>query len=117
MSLSCSCDSDGDGDWYWGFSDTPDFSVLTTKRYRKCCCCKRKIVPGQEVLELPRWRSPSERCNYIEEKIYGDEVPLAPYFMCEECGGLAMAVMELGMCFDIGEPMRQQIREYMKMSK
>ena len=108
MSLSCYC-GDGDGaDWqYW---PGKDFEVLDTKRSRKCCSCKKKISPGQTVVRFRRSRPPSDRCNYIEESIYGDEVPLANWYMCETCGGLYFAVEDMGMYCDIGEDMAEQIK-------
>ena len=109
MSLSCSCDSDG-ADWYYEHSG--DFAVLDTKRSRKCCSCGNKVAPGDTVLRLWRWRTPSDRCDFIEESIYGDEVPLAPWFMCETCGGLFLSVDELGMCCDINENIANQIKDY-----
>lgn len=115
MSLSCTCDFDGDSDRYYETAD--DFSALDTKRSRKCCSCKTKVKPGDEVLKLRRYRDPSDRCNYIEESIYGDEVPLAPYYMCETCGGLYFAVQDLGMRCDIERDLKVQIREYNAMVK
>ncbi len=109
MSLSCTCEAD-DPDWW--YEPDKDFSVLRTKRIRKCCSCRAKIKPGQEVLEFRRWRSPSESFDFLEEKIYGDEVPLAPWFMCETCGGLHFAVADLGMCYDICEDIAKQIKEF-----
>lgn len=109
MSLSCSCES-YDADWY--YSPPDDFTTLATKRSRKCCSCGAKVSPGDTVMEFTRWRAPSDRCNYIEEAIFGDEVPLAPWFMCETCGGLFLAVDDLGMCCDIGENIAHQIKEY-----
>lgn len=116
MSLSCTCDLYGDeADWYYETAD--DFSVLTTKRSRKCCSCKTKIKPGEEVLKLRRYQQPSDRCNYIEESIYGGEVPLAAWYMCETCGGLYFAVTDLGMCCDIERDLKVQIREYNELNE
>lgn len=111
MTLSCYCDFDSeDADWFYTVAN--NFSVLDTKRSRKCCSCKTKINPGDTALEVYRNRSPSDRCNYIEESIYGDEVPLASWYMCEACGGLHFAVEDLGMCYAIGESIKDQIREF-----
>lgn len=106
MGLSCSCDND-DADWYYNALE--DFTVLKTKRSRKCTSCKVKIIPGNTVLEFYRYRSPRHE---IEEVIYDDQVPLASWYMCETCGGLYMAVDELGMCCDITYPISEQIKEY-----
>lgn len=107
MSLSCSCEYD-DPDW-WYIADE-DFIVLATKRSRKCCSCGCRLPIGVEVVRFYRWRSPN--CD-LEERIYGDEVSIAPWYMCEKCGGLYMAVTNLGFCCDISEDMATQIREYM----
>lgn len=106
MSISCSCDSD-DAEWY--YTPKEDFSILQTKRSRKCCSCGSKLSVGSEVLHFVRWKSPE---TYVEERIYGDEVPLASWYMCETCGGLYMAVQDLGMCCDISENIAGQIKEY-----
>ena len=67
---------------------------------------------------VERYRSPSERCNYIEEAIYGDEVPLAPWFLCETCGDLALSLDELGFCFDLGgDSLKDQIKEYREIER
>jgi hypothetical protein len=67
------------------------------------------LRPGDEVLRISRWRDPAHE---IEENIHGDEVPLAPWYLCEEDGGLLMAIEEAGMCCDISSPIKDQIREY-----
>jgi len=81
MSLSCGIGYDTDGfDWWWEgiLNEAP----LATKRSRKCCSCSMKIHVGEISRKIHRFRSPSERCNYIEESIYGDEVPLAAWYLC-----------------------------------
>jgi hypothetical protein len=109
MSLSCSCEVDG-AEWY--YESQEDFRVLQTKRSRKCCSCNSKIEVGQDSLRFHRYRDPSDRCDYIEESIYGDQVPLASWYMCETCGGLYFAVQDLNMCCDISENIAQQIKQY-----
>lgn len=108
MSLSCSCEYD-DPDWW--YEPDEDFSLLATKRGRKCCSCKVRIPVGADALAFRRWRSPEY--GSIEERIYGDEVPMSPWFMCEKCGGLYMAVSDLKFCCNIEEDIATQIREYM----
>lgn len=108
MSLSCSCDYDDCDFWY---SPDNDFSKLKTKRSRRCCSCKSKIAVGAEVLRLSRYRSAN---SDIEERIYGDEVEMAAWYLCEKCGGLYMAVQDLGMCCDVTENIAKQIRDYME---
>jgi hypothetical protein len=113
MSLSCYCESD-DPDWW--FTTNQDFSTLSTKRGRKCCSCRTRIAPGDCVLEFRRWRNPKYD---VEDHIYGEcgEVPLAPWFMCEVCGGLFFAIEELDMCCDIQKNIASQIREFREVER
>ena len=115
MPLYCGCD-----DW----DDTPperwcrigkDFSVLDAKRARRCCSCGKLIKPGDEVVAVRRWRSPKDE---VEFEIYGEDcwetgigVPLANWYLCEECGGIALALEELGWCFWPADNMRELARE------
>ena len=111
MSLSCDYNGDDcDAEWYWNQPTTE--APLATKRSRKCCSCGEKILPGHMAREITRHRPPSERCNYIEESIYGDEVPLASWYFCDPCSDLAESLAELGFCYTMGEPLKQQIAEY-----
>lgn len=108
MSLSCDCDF---GDVEWNYISPDDFSILNTKRWRKCCSCKAKILPGDIVGRFERFKEPQYD---VEESIYGygGEIPLAPWYMCETCVGLYWAVDDLGMCCDISESIAGQIKEY-----
>jgi hypothetical protein len=110
MSISCQCDYDSDGaDWFYDGID--DDAPLNTKRSRLCCSCHGKIKPGETARMIKRYRPPSDRCNYIEESIYGDEVPLANWYLCETCGDLVHALEERGLCFSINGNIQQQIKE------
>lgn len=108
MGLSCDCGYDGDFAWYYG-GVPDDVAPLTTKRPRKCCSCGSRLKPGDGAAKFARWRGP---LTDIEERICGDEVPLAPWYACETCWGLMLAVEESGMCFTIGEDIRQQIKDF-----
>ncbi len=111
--LSCSCDYGGDADWQWQVPPGFDFTPLSAKRRRTCCSCRKRIAVGDDSVEVWRSRPPSDRCNYIEERIYGDEVPLASWYLCEACGGLLMAIIDLGFCCYLGgESLQEQIAEY-----
>ncbi len=111
--LSCSCDYDGSGDWWWQLAPKFDFQPLDTKRSRKCCSCKKRIEVGDDCVVVDRFRDPSDRCNYIEESIYGTEVPLADWHLCEVCGGLMMSIDALGFCCTLGgQSLKSQIAEY-----
>ena len=115
MSLSCYCESD-DADWW--FEPAADFSFLGTKRARKCCSCNARLKPGDEVLKFTRWRNPAY--GSIEEKIFGEysEIYMADWFMCEACGGLYMALSELGFCVSLGDDnMADLAKEYGEMQR
>lgn len=106
MSLTCAMDCD-DAEWY--YEQASDFAPLNTKRSRKCCSCGCRIAVGEDALKHACWRRPE---NDIEERIYGDEVPLATKYMCESCGGIAITLSELGYNAPPGEDMRKLAREY-----
>ena len=105
MSLSCSCSEDGDR-WHYG---PQDYSPLATKRSRKCVSCGSRIAVGDLSVRFERARIPN---NDIEERIYGDEVAMPPAFMCERCGDLCNSLDELGFCINLGDDMRELVKEY-----
>mgnify|MGYP000533641920 CR=1 FL=1 len=107
MSLSCQChDYDGEG---WSYWKPTEESTLQTKKARRCCSCNDLIKPGSPVVPFPRFRRPN---SDIEERIHGDEVYLANWFMCEKCGDMYWSLDELGFCITLGEEMRELTREY-----
>jgi hypothetical protein len=110
MPLSCECDYDENCDWY--FDRPEDYSTLDSKRRRRCCSCKELIDVGATVLSFERWRTP--QCESIEEKIYGEgeNVPLAPWIMCERCGDIYFSLGELGFCVNLDESMLALLSEY-----
>lgn len=109
MSLSCDSGFDGgDCEWYW--ESNLQYKPLSTKRSRKCCSCGSKISVGEDSIPVHRWHEPR---NDIEERIYGDEVPMSKWHLCDTCGGLAISLEELGFCFSLGgQSLKDQIREY-----
>ena len=110
MSLSCSCDEwDGDG---WAYISPNDFTILDTKRSRRCCSCKALIRPGDACTKYERLRYPVP--DSIEERIVGEEaeIYLAPWFMCEKCGGIAFSLEELGFCVSPASNMMNDLAEY-----
>jgi len=113
MSLSCSCDFDPSDyeTWWEGHSK---FKPLESKRRKRCCSCEELIEITSEVIEFYNYRRPKDD---IEERIHGDEgVALASSFMCEDCGGLYLALDELGYgCLDISGSMRDYVAEYNQM--
>ena len=113
MSLSCSCpDWDGEG-WFY-IPATEYFVGLDTTKRKRCCSCKGLITIGDDCLKFKRFRSPK---SDIEEKIYGDEVRLADWHMCEKCGEQYLNLEALGYCIDIGENMFNLLEEYKQMQK
>ena len=104
--LSCSCDYDDDGWWYL---HPNDFTILTTKTRRRCCSCDKKTNIGQTCVELERYRHP---VNDIEERICGDEVQLASWWLCEWCGEMFFTLDALGFCYVAGDSMEENLKDY-----
>lgn len=106
MGLTCSC---GDG-YEWFYEGPKDYSVLDTKRSRKCESCGDRIELGETVGKFHCYRPP--RSEY-EESRFNEEVPLASKYMCEECTGLWFSLTELGFCITLGnESMRELTAQY-----
>lgn len=110
MSLYCDADGDYDDcDWWWVGPSQEE--PLATKRSRRCCSCGAKISVGDVSRKVYRYRHPTE----FEENrgIASDEVALANWYLCEECGDLSDSLTELGFCYSLGDDsLRQQIKEY-----
>lgn len=77
-----------------------DFETLDTKRRRRCLSCNVLIDIGADAGRFTCYRSP--RSDY-EELRFGDEVPMADKWMCEECTGLYMSLSDMGYCITIGD--------------
>jgi hypothetical protein len=110
MSLSCSCDRGEDG---WYYLPPEDYTHLDTKRSRKCCSCKTVIRIGELCAKFERETNPD--ADSVDWRIYGDEKPLASWFMCERCADLYFSITELGFCITIGGAdgdMREMVKEY-----
>lgn len=110
MGLSCSCDYEPEpGDVV--FYSPSDFSVYSGKRSTHCCSCWARIRPGDTVAKFTRFKIPT---HDVEVKIHGEdgEIPRAPHYHCEQCGGLYMALEELGFCIHCDENMVALVREY-----
>jgi len=108
MSLSCSCYEPDDPEWWWFCPD--DYSVLNTKRARRCKSCGEKIPVGSVIAKFERGR----RSKYgVEERIWGDaDIPMAPWYHCERCADLYFSLEDLGFCVEPNDDMRELIREY-----
>ena len=105
MSLSCSCYTDGDW-WYFG---PDDFSILKTSRRKRCCSCKELINIGACCTEFQRGREP---LSYVEERIWGDEVQIADWYMCGKCSEIYFNLLELNYCLYLGDSMQENLEEY-----
>jgi len=110
--LACTCDYD-DPDWF--YDDHAPVLPLDTKRARRCCSCKDRIAVGDDCKRIKRWRTP----NYesIAERIYGDEEPMAAWYLCDRCAGLFESLDGLGYCDLIGQDLREVCREYADMQR
>lgn len=112
--LSCSCDDWDDADWWY---ETREVKPLATKRWRKCHSCRDLIRPGDDAMEIVRWRNPGY--DTIEERIYGEggEVPMASWWLCDRCAGLYESLDDLGFCDLLGQDLRATAREYAEMQR
>jgi len=107
--LSCDCDyyPEDPGDVVW--FPPADFTMLQTSKRKRCKSCKRLINIGEECLEFKKERVPYSE---IEERIYGDMVQIASFYMCKECGEIFLNLDALGYCLDITQPMADHLSEY-----
>lgn len=112
MSLSCSCDWDPDpGEWWYEIPD--DYSVLDTKRRQRCAAtgCGCLIDVGATVAKFRRRKVPE---TDVEVRIYGEdgEIPLADWYLCEECADLWFSLYELGFECVGPNDVRNDAKEY-----
>jgi len=115
VSLSCSCpDYDGDDVSYW-YERPEDYSILRTKRSRRCKSCGAKIAVGDLTAQFTRWR---ETSSDIEIRILGEgeEIHLASWYFCEACADQYFNLTELGFCIDPEENMHELLAEYVEMT-
>lgn len=109
MSVDCSCMT-GDFEWYY----IPDekCTPLNTIRRRRCEGCGELISVGDATLKLNRYRPPH---TYVEERIHGEEVPLANKYFCEECSDLYYSIIETGACVSLdGIPLKVMWQNYLE---
>lgn len=109
MPLTCECREDGD----WAFDPPDDFTVMQ-KRTGRCSSCGALIKAGDTILEFFCEREPR---HWVEEKIYGDRVPMRAKRLCERCGGLYLSLRELGYCVSPDEDMLDLVQEYAEIAK
>jgi len=87
---------------------------LRTKYRRRCCSCNNFINIGDVTAAIYRYKVPE---NDIEERIYGEEVPLATKYLCEECADLNASLQELGYCISPLDNQHELIKEYTNMKE
>lgn len=92
MPLACGY-PDCDYEWYYVPPHDYSIALRTRSGRRKKCSCGAFINPGELCAEFDCSR---DSRNDIEERIYGDEVPLANKFLCERCADLYFSLQELG---------------------
>lgn len=110
--LSCDCDYNGDYDEWW--FQPQDFTMLNTKRGRRCWSCKEIIKPGSTCLEFERERIANTE---IEERIWGNgPVSIASKYHCERCGEIFLNLSELGYCIYPQHDMESYLKEYQRMT-
>jgi hypothetical protein len=105
--LSCNCDFDTDDWWY----DPPsDFTIYDKWVGKVCCSCHKSIIRfGDLCIAFNRFRN---SWSDIEEKIWGDTVQLADWYLCESCGEIYLNLDSLGYCYLLGEDITDNLRDY-----
>lgn len=111
--ISCACldappDNPGDR-WFY---PPNDYTTFDLPRRRRCCSCKRLINRGEDCLRMDRDRN---AWSDIEAKIKGEEIAIAPLWMCEGCGEIFLNLTAVGYCVQIG-PMVEALAEYHEMT-
>lgn len=116
MPLTCNCDYDlGDFDeWHYGATND-DYTIMPSfSRRKKCSSCGVLINTDAICTKFPIARA---TLSDIEERIYGDEVPKAPRWLCESCSDIYFNLNELGYCVGPYEDLRETLKEYIQMNK
>ena len=113
MGLSCECGDFEPGDldeWWYAPSD---YSTMPERKRRaRCVSCKKPIENGATVTEFERRRHAN---GFEYDKLGLEEVPLAPYWMCETCSDIYFSLVELGFCMNIAEDSMQScLRDYQR---
>ena len=113
MGLSCSCpewDEDPDT-WMFFFPD--DFTQFGSKRRKRCKSCGDLINIGSNCIEFERKRSPR---SDIEERICGDEIPMASLFWCNKCAEIYFNLTEIGYCLTPCDCAIEALEEYWELT-
>jgi len=111
--MQCECEY-YDPDWHqFYFEGHPVEQVYKKTRKTRCCSCKKVIKKDDHCYVSARYRAPK---NDIEERIYGSEIRLANWYMCEDCGDIYSNLTDIGYCIDIGKNMKNELAEYWKIT-
>lgn len=111
MPLACGCSDD----YEWFFYPPTDYSMFPANGKRKRCSCGALIEHGSVCVRFDCFKTPA---NEIENHIYGDEVPMAPKWLCERCGDLYFSFLELGYeCVQPEEDMTELAAEYADLNR
>lgn len=93
MSISCVCNWDG------GPTAVGDPKEMTCRTPRKCEAC------GRDIKVLDRMYKQS-MCDYDRNS------PSSPWWWCEECGDLALNLIDRDICFSFSEGIPDQWLEH-----
>lgn len=112
MALSCDTGGIDDPSSYSSIWEFPQgFTKTPIGRRKRCRSCGDLIPIASDAVAFPRWRVP---LSEVEYRIYGDdgEIPLASHWHCENCGGLALSLIEHGYSIDKDDDMRVLVKEH-----
>lgn len=107
MSLSCVSESDGED----GYVEVSDELVIKTEPC-KCLECKKEIAADVPHYMVRNWRFGNEDDGQDAngDALEGEEIDISNLPCCEECGDLAISVLDLGYCWEFGS-LRSSIAE------
>ena len=54
--------------------------------------------------------------SVVEERIMGDEIYIAPWFLCSKCGEILLNLTAYGYCVELQESMEEQLHEHWRLT-
>ncbi|MBU2844033.1 hypothetical protein [Acidithiobacillus thiooxidans] len=96
MTISCAIECDGAA-WWW--SANMRLLPYDKNRGKRCCSCGDMVRRGAKYIQVERWR---DNANEVEERIYGDEVPLASWVVCESCAPIFVKFYNMNVDLGLG---------------
>ncbi|MBU2839457.1 hypothetical protein HF670_07750 [Acidithiobacillus thiooxidans] len=96
MTISCAIECDGAA-WWW--SANMRLLPYDKNRGKRCCSCGDMVRRGAKYIQVERWR---DNANEVEERIYGDEVPLASWVVCESCAPISVKFYNMNVDLGLG---------------